>query len=76
MPKRVELEEAEVNYLSQVLMQRPFAEVNNLIVKIAQQMNDQAFQGKLEMLEKELFVARKQVTDLLQDKVLQNYPPG
>jgi hypothetical protein len=52
MTKRLELEPAEVDYLTAVLVERPWKEANNLIQKIVQQMNNQQLQDEVGVLRK------------------------
>lgn len=50
MAKRMDLEEAEVNYIMGLLTERPWRESNGLIQKIVAQMNNAEMQGELEEL--------------------------
>jgi hypothetical protein len=49
---RLELENKELEYVGNVLAQRPYAEVAQLIAKIGMQVNDRAFQEEVAALKK------------------------
>jgi hypothetical protein len=54
MTKRLELEDRELEYLGNVLGQRPYVECSALIGKISMQVNDQVLQGEIAKLKEAL----------------------
>lgn len=52
MGKRMDLEPQEVDHVVNILADRPWKEVNNLVQKIVGQMNDAPFQGQIDVWKK------------------------